>query len=81
MGIYEYLRAPPNRRHETAAREYLASVQQSAVDMLYSMELHTIQTHRVIWILEWLRALPDDTNECSDAETVVHNDADYEEVW
>jgi hypothetical protein len=78
IGIYEYLRAPPNRRHEAAALVYLADIQQSNHYPL-SANVHYIQNHRILWIREWLKALPFDAGECSDAETVVH---EYqEEAW
>ena len=79
VGIFEYLRAPPNKHYEAAALTYLSGIRRNNI-YPFSANTHYIQNHRILWIQEWLKALPDDTGECSDAETVTHS-AEYEEVW
>ncbi len=78
-GIYEYLRSPPSNRYKAAALRYLDDITRNNAYPL-SANRHYIQNHRILWIREWLSMLPDDEEECSDAETVVH-DIDFEEVW
>jgi hypothetical protein len=78
-GIYEYLRSPPSNRYKTAALRYLDDIIRNNT-LPFSANRHYIQNHRILWIREWLRMLPDDEGECSDAGTVAH-DSDLEEVW
>jgi hypothetical protein len=77
-GIYEYLRAPPDHNYKGRALRYLEGIRESNMHP-YSTNPHYIQNHRILWIQEWLKALPNDQDECSDAETVTHSE--YEEVW
>ena len=77
-GIYEYLREPPAHQHKAAAQEYLTNLRESNFFPLASNPSY-IQNHRIRWVQEWLKALPEDQDECSDAETEVHQD--IEEVW
>jgi hypothetical protein len=88
-GIPEYLRAPPVGTYATAAVNYLGAIYRNIFPDMPS-HLHCLQNHRVLWIREWLYALPDDASECSDTDTVVGEDRgmDYdsgdtlvEEVW
>jgi hypothetical protein len=68
-GIYEYLRAPPSNDKRGVAIQYLNDIR--ANNTFPSNPWNFIQHHRIIWIEEWLNALPDDSDECSDAETVI----------
>lgn len=79
VGIFEYLRAPPNKQYEADALTYLSDIRRNNI-YPFSANAHYIQNHRILWIQEWLKALPYDSGECSDAETVTHS-AEYEEVW
>jgi len=79
VGIYEYLRAPPSVHHRTAALLYLEAIRENNI-YPFSMNSHYIQNHRILWIQEWLKAMPDDSTECSDAETEMAYNEEYEEV-
>jgi hypothetical protein len=68
--IYEYLRAPPTNQHRADAAEYLVGLQGNLARCNLISSEHRLQVHRIIWTLEWLKALPDDSGECSDADTV-----------
>jgi hypothetical protein len=75
-GIYEYLRAPPANQYRAQALEYMVNIQQNSIIRLPE-EVSRMQRHRIAWIREWLKALPCNEQECSDAET----DVGVEEVW
>lgn len=68
-GIYEYLRAPPSNDKREAALQYLSDIRANSTSPVNPY--NCIQHHRILWIEEWLKALPDDSGECSDAETVI----------
>jgi hypothetical protein len=69
-GIYEYLREPPSFDHKIAACEYLESLRTNFVMFPEMPALVRVSVeHRIRWILEWLKYLPDDC--LSDAETTV----------
>ena len=70
-GIYEYLRAPPDHQHRAVALHYLHELRASRSNDNY------LQDHRIRWVEEWLKALPDDRAECSGADT----DVEEEEWW
>jgi hypothetical protein len=72
-GIYEYLRAPPANRYRTQALTYLDAIHANN-NAHYRDNVRHMQNHRILWIREWLKSLPDDDGECSDAETVVGDD-------
>lgn len=71
-GIYEYLRAPPSNAWRLPACEYLAAIRRN-VNSLSPARMH-LQLHRITWVQEWLKALPDDSDECSEAETEAGDD-------
>lgn len=69
-GIFEFLRAPPNNRYREAALRYLSVLRDNTTPQLRP-DIAEMQAHRVQWTLAWFQALPDDSDECSDAETVA----------
>ena len=73
-GIYEYLRQPPSNRFRNHAMEYLRDIRRN-LDVPFPYR--HMQQDRIAWILEWIRALPDDSDECSDADTVGPNDETF----
>lgn len=73
-GIYEWLRAPPQNRWREAAFEYLAAIRRN-MNIPNRFPLRMLQEHRVTWILEWIKALPDDSDEVSGAETEAGEDS------
>jgi hypothetical protein len=72
-GIYEYLRAPPSNEKREAALQYLSDIRENNPPHPLN-PYNFIQHHRILWIVEWIKALPDDSGECSDAETVIEVD-------
>ena len=80
-GICEFLRKPPDNRHRTDALLYLEVIRRNNIPPFKSNPNY-IQNHRILWIKEWLKALPDDTADCSDAETEEFNEeGEPEGVW
>lgn len=80
-GIPEYLRAPPTGNYREAAMIYLGDIHRNN-HLPMKANPHYIQNHRILWIREWLQALPDDASECSDTDTVVGDrEPSLEEVW
>jgi hypothetical protein len=69
-GIFEFLRAPPNNRYREAALRYLSIIRENINPQLRP-DIAKLQAHRVQWTLAWFQALPDNSDDCSDAETVV----------
>lgn len=72
-GIYEYLRAPPHNDRREAALRYLNDIRANNV-FPYNASTCYMQNDRIQWIQEWIKALPDDSGECSDADTVIFAD-------
>jgi hypothetical protein len=70
-GIYEFLREPPSRSFRNAAVEYLMKLQRSRTEYQLIPSERRLQEHRIAWVLEWLKAMPDDEGDdsASDADT------------
>ena len=73
-GIYEYLRAPPDPQFRESAVEYLMDLQQNSVMYNLIPKIRRLQTDRIMWVLEWLKAMPECPEVSSDADTVEHNE-------
>ena len=69
-GIYEYLRAPPDAAFLANAQAYLASLIRSRGMLLRIDGEYVLQCDRILWVQEWIKAVPFDTDACSDADTV-----------
>ena len=72
-GIHCYLRAPPDPEHHADAQQYLEALIESRQLMTHFSDGRALQDDRIRWVREWIRAMPSDCNECSDAETVEHD--------
>ncbi len=70
-GVYEYLLSPPCAARQQDAQKYLHNI-------LYTLELwptmredvRRLQEHRVQWVREWIRAIPEEDYD-TDSDTVV----------
>ena len=69
-GIYEYLRAPPTITLLASAQAYLAGLIRSREMLLCVDGEYVLQCHRILWVREWINAIPFDNDACSDADTV-----------
>jgi hypothetical protein len=67
-GIYEYLRAPPDPDRRAEAVAYLMDLQENSIRYPLIPQMRVLQEHRILWVLEWLGAMPEDC--ASDADTV-----------
>ena len=71
-GLYEYLRAPPAPEFKDEATNYLADLRRNSLMFDLIPEIRRLQNDRIIWVVEWLKAVPNNTEDCSDADTVEH---------
>ncbi len=69
-GIYEYLRAPPDPEHHEGAVEYLTRLRHNRTIYRLLPSVLRLQDHRILWVMEWLKAMPDDV--ASDSDTIEH---------
>ena len=72
-GIYEYLREPPTFGHLTDAQAYLQGLIRSRDLFELRTDEYRLQCHHILWVQEWIKAVPYDTDECSDADTVENS--------
>ena len=69
-GICCYLRAPPRPERLAEAQQYLTELIESRHLMIHPCNERVLQDDRIRWVREWIRAMPINCDECSDAETV-----------
>ena len=69
LGIFEYLRAPPNDDFREDALDYLGSIIENN-GVSYHPSVRRMQFHRIMWIHEWLKVLHE-RDELSESDTVL----------